>query len=157
MRGALLRGPPARQLRTTMTDRRTDVFRVGLMSIQPSQLYLCREKLEAVERALAEGSAFEPVPVVRLDGRLTLSDGHTRAFAAIRRGDRTVPARWETDGVDRDAYRICVGWCTEAGIRTAADLKDRIVPATEYATRWIARCRAMHLDLTRRRRAEETR
>jgi len=119
-------------------------FEIDIAKLQPSQLYVCDEKLAEVERSLAPGEALDPVPVKRLDGRLVLTDGHTRALAALRRGDRTIPVCWETGDLDWEAYRICVKWCLDEGIQTAADLRDRILPGEEYETLWIERCQAMH-------------
>jgi len=124
-----------------------ETFEANLTDLQPSQLYLSDEKLAEVERSLAAGEVLDPVPVIHLDGREVLTDGHTRAFAAFRRGDRTIPAIRETDELDWDAYRVCVGWCLEAGIASVADLEGRIVPGGRFEELWIRRCRRMHRQL----------
>ena len=49
--------------------------------------------------------------------------------------------------MDWEAYRICVGWCKEEGIRSIKDLKDRIVNAGDYQKLWLDRCRVMHEEL----------
>jgi len=123
-----------------------DAFEIGIASLQPSQLYVSEKKLAEVERALGEHHRMEPVPVKLLDGRRVLTDGHTRAFAALRRGDRTIPAEWETDELDWEAYRICVGWCLDAGIGSVADLEGRVLSSEDYQRLWLDRCRAMHAD-----------
>lgn len=131
-------------------------FRVEISSIQPSQLYVCREKLTAVERAIDAGECLEPIPVKELDGRLIFSDGHTRALAALLRGESQIEACWEDEPLDWDEYRICVEWCLAEGIRTASDLRGRVIPAHEYETVWIGRCQAMHEELARKRKAEKS-
>jgi len=123
-----------------------ETFEADLAALQPSQLYVNEEKLAKVERELGEGCRMEPVPVMLLDGRRVLTDGHTRAFAALRRGDRTLPAYWETDELDWEAYRICVGWCLDAGIGSVADLEGRVLSSEDYQRLWLDRCRAMHAD-----------
>ena len=77
-------------------------FEANLSDLQPSQLYICSDKLAAVERSLTENAASEidPVPVKRLGARIVLTDGHTRAFAAFRQYRRTVD-QYETLWLER--------------------------------------------------------
>jgi len=132
-------------------------FLIRIADLQPSQLYVCREKLAVVERSIDARERLEPVPIKELDGRLVFSDGHTRALAALLRGETKIEAHWEDEPLDWDVYRVCVGWCLAEEIRTVADLKDRIIAAAEYETQWIGRCRAMHEEWAGNRHAEETR
>jgi len=133
-----------------------DTFDADIRNLQPSQLYICAEKLAEVERLTAEGDGtpVSPVPVKRLESRIVLTDGHTRAVAAFRRGRTSVPAYWETDLLDWEAYEICVQWCTQEGIHSVADLGQRIVPTKQYEELWYKRCRALHQELAARRRTE---
>lgn len=128
-----------------------------LDQLQPSQLFICAEKLAAVERALDEvdGELKEPLPVKRLDGRTVLTDGHTRALAVLRAGAKTVSVSWEPDDLDWGAYRICVAWCLQAGVRAVGDLRTRVVPVQEYETLWLDRCRHMQEGLTRGRMPDD--
>ena len=129
-------------------------FRVALAALQPSQLFICSDKLAEVRRRarLTGVDALEPVPVRTLGGDLVLTDGHTRALAALLAGRTEVRACWETGGLDWEAYRICVRWCAQEGIRTVADLGGRVVSARDYEGLWLARCRAMHERLEEKRR-----
>jgi len=129
-------------------------IRIGIAELQPSQLYVNEEKLAAVLADLDPGVTLEPVPVKRLDGRTILTDGHTRLLALHLRGERTVLARWETDELDWDAYRICVEWCLDAGVGSISDLKDRVIPADEYAVLWLERCHIMQKGSVRGRKGE---
>ena len=106
--------------------------RVPVLSLQPSQLYVSRNKLLAVDAAYSPDEPGEPLPVWRLDSMLILTDGHTRALAAFLRGDNKLPVYEDTDDLNWDAYRICVGWCLEEGIRSVADLQDRVISAESY-------------------------
>ena len=124
-------------------------FEADLADLQPSQLYVSEKKLAEIERELGECRPMKPVPVKLLGGRRVLTDGHTRAFAAFRRGDRTIPAFWETDELDWEAYQICVGWCLEAGIGSVADLVGRVLTSDDYKRLWLDRCRAMHVERSR--------
>jgi len=120
-----------------------------LASIQPSQIYISETKLAAVEAwwDAADLGAMTPIPVVELDGAIVATDGHTRAFAAYRAGYGTIPIVWDTDELDWAAYRICVAWCRDVGIRSVMNLDERVVSPADYEVLWLARCRAMHARL----------
>ena len=122
-----------------------DVFLFPLAQIQPSQLYINAAKLVRVlawwQPALLE--TLEPVPIKLLDSRVIYTDGHTRAFAAYRQGFTEIPVVWDEDDLDWDAYRICVDWCLDEGIRTIADLEGRVIAPEQYEILWRDRCRVM--------------
>jgi hypothetical protein len=132
----------------------SDPLTMRLDQIQPSQLYISQDKLRTAMTAGAE--SLEPVPVARLDGQIILTDGHTRALAALLVGRCDIRVRWETDDLDWEAYRVCVRWCRQEGILTVSDLKQRIVGAQEYETLWHERCRHMHAELAARRARSAT-
>ncbi len=118
----------------------TRVFEMRLDAIQPSQLFINAAKLEQVTGVPTEP---EPIPVKRLGGRVIFTDGHTRAFAAHRRGETEIAVFWDEDELDWEAYETCVRWCEEAGIHRIGDLEGRILPPDEYEERWIRRCERM--------------
>lgn len=122
-----------------------EVFRLALSEIQPSQLFINREKLAHVNAMWRPCSleTLPPIPVKRLDERIIYTDGHHRAFAAHLRGLDEVAVFWDEDELDWDAYRICVAWCHNEGITTIRDLEGRVVSAEAYALCWLERCRAM--------------
>lgn len=100
----------------------------------------------------AKPESVEPIPGKRLDGQVVFVDGHTRAFAAFLRGLTEIKVYWEDERLDWEAYRIGVDWCKEEGIRTIADLRDRIVSPEEYEILWLERCGKMQRDLDAKRR-----
>ena len=124
-------------------------FPLRLTDLQPSQLYISRQKLARVRAWWAPSrlDALPPIPVVLLDGVVVATDGHTRAFAATTAGFTIVPAVWDTDELDWTAYRMCVDWCRDVGIRTVMDLTGKVVSAADYEELWLARCRRMHRTL----------
>lgn len=130
-------------------------IRVPILSLQPSQLYVSRNKLLAVDAAYSAGQPGEPLPVWEWNSLLVLTDGHTRALAAFLRGEDDLPVYGDTDELDWDAYRICVGWCREEGIRSVADLEGRVIAAERYEELWLGRCRRMHRRLAGMRRRGE--
>ncbi|MHC4427463.1 MAG: ParB N-terminal domain-containing protein [Planctomycetota bacterium] len=132
-----------------------DTFDAKLSDLQPSQLYICSEKLTQVTRSLRGGASLDPVPVKQLGTRTVITDGHTRACAAFQNGRKSIPGYWETDELDWTAYEICVQWCLQAGIRSVADLPSRIVSADKYERLWYQRCRALHERLAHQRKGRQ--
>ncbi len=128
---------------------------MALADVQPSQLWVSAEKLAQVqERWLAiNAHTFPPLPVKRLGDRVVMTDGHTRALAAYLSGLSQIRVCWDEDDLDWEAYEICVAWCRADGIRSIADLKDRVIGEEDYERLWYGRCRAMHRELAAKRRA----
>lgn len=127
----------------------TEPFRLALTAIQPSQLYISTVKLAEFRGWWSPPrlATLSPIPVVRLDGTIVATDGHTRAFAAYQAGFREVPVTWDPDDLDWQAYRICVEWCHAEGIRTVMDLVGRVVGPADYQRLWLDRCRRMQQAL----------
>ena len=115
-------------------------FAVPLADLQPTQLYLCDEKLLVVlEWFNADGPDYDPLPVTDIHGDLVALDGHHRAFAALLAGADDVRVVRASD-VDLAPYRTCVKWCQEAGIDSIADLAGRVLDRESYEEEWIERC-----------------
>jgi hypothetical protein len=129
------------------------VFMMRLSDIQPSQLYICSEKLSEVMKTfnMDDPRLMEPIQVKKLGNDIIFVDGHTRAFAAFLCGFSEVPVYWEDEELDWDAYKICVEWCKREGIRTIADLRSRVVSHRDYERLWYERCGRMQRDLEKRK------
>ena len=86
---------------------------LNLKDLQPSQFYISEKKLRDIQAWLdpADLSGFEVIPVKLLDGVPVMTDGHTRAAAALLAGLDTVPLVWDTDELDWRMYRRCVEEC----------------------------------------------
>ena len=127
----------------------TKIFVMTLDEVQPSQLFISSEKLSQVMRDFdpLRPESLEPIPVKELGNQVIFTDGHTRAFAAFLCGLSEVRVFWDQDELDWQAYEICVEWCKEEGIRTIADLRDRVVAPEEYEVLWLKRCKEMQEDL----------
>jgi len=129
-------------------------FRMKLDRIQPSQLYISTDKLAEIMKTFSPSNRhlLEPIPIKKLADGIIFVDGHTRAFAAFLQGLSEVPVYWEYEELDWNAYEICVKWCKDEGIRTIADLKNRVVSKDDYRVLWLDRCAKMQAELKARRR-----
>ena len=124
-----------------------------LIELQPSQFYISAKKLKDIESWLdpADLSNFEPIPVKLLDGKLVMTDGHTRAVAAIRAGLSSVPLTWDEDELDWDMYRACVKACRERDVFSPLDLLTRIISEEDYKEKWDRWCDIMQEEITQTR------
>jgi hypothetical protein len=94
----------------------------------------------------ADAGCFDPVPVKRLNDRIVMTDGHTRAVAAHLAGWDDVPVYWDEDELDMRAYAINIRWCDEEGVHDPVNLVKRIVSHKEYEHLWRKRCMEMVLS-----------
>ncbi len=127
-----------------------------LRDIQPSQFYVSEGKLAEIAKWFDPNdlSNFEPITIKLLDGAPMMTDGHTRAVAAIRAGLDRVPLMWEPDEWDWDMYRVCVEACRARGVTSPYDLTGRVVSAADYKALWNDWCDDMHarVEAARRKR-----
>lgn len=114
---------------------------LALESLQPSQRYLSAAKLAAVLDGFDSTTQFDdPLPVLDLDGEFVLADGHHRAFVAALAGADELTVVRASDDLDRAMYRLCVGWCHDAGIDQIGDLTGRLLDHETFEREWIGRC-----------------
>lgn len=127
------------------------IFLLELEKIQPSQLYLNKNKLKSSIKKLESKvlNSFEPIPIKILNNKHVATDGHHRAFILWQRGEKKVRVEWEDEELDWELYGICVRWCEDEGIFNISDLKDRIINNGEYEELWLNRCKILHESLNR--------
>ena len=114
---------------------------LDLKDLQPSQFYISKNKIKEIEKWFKEDlSNFDPIPVKLLDGRLVMTDGHTRAIVAIMHGIDKVKVVEDNDDLSWDMYRKCVEECIKRGITTPYNLTDRIVDEDAYHKLWDKWC-----------------
>lgn len=121
--------------------------------IQPSQLYISKEKLAKIKEKLnsKDLSTLKPVPIKKIGKEIFYTDGHTRAFATYQAGFKQIPVIWDDEELDWEMYEICIKWCKDAGIDSIADLKNRVVDQKEYEILWYKRCDDLHKKLANKR------
>ena len=120
-----------------------------LKDLQPSQFCISEKKLSDIGRWFdpADLSGFDPVPVKILNGIPVMTDGHTRAVAAVLAGLDTVPIVLDEDDLDWDMYLACVKACRERNIFSPYDLITEIVPEEEYTLKWDRWCDIMQAEI----------
>ena len=112
-------------------------IRIPLDVIQPSQFFVDRTKLEAVETFLT-GAEDVVIQVLPWEGRYIALDGHTRLYWAVRQGIESVYAvRSETD----DWVWLFVREARTRGISTPRDMQ--LLEHEEYEIRWDRYCDAV--------------
>ena len=75
---------------------------VPILELGPSQLYLDQSKIEALETWFhpEDMAAYEPWPVHHFgNGRYTLTDGHSRCYAAYKAGISRIPVVYDTEDI----------------------------------------------------------
>lgn len=121
-----------------------------------SQIYLSQQKLDQIQKWFNPNHLenFQPLPVHDFgNNRLTLTDGHTRAFAAYIAGLDRIPVIYDLDEIitcptGQVLYSNDIIWCERFGLHSVADLKGRILPPDLYQTLWNQRCDAGYDLLT---------
>lgn len=123
----------------------TYIRNIKLLDIQPSQFYISQEKINKIKEWFQpkDLSSFEPIPIKKLNGNIIFTDGHTRAWVAYEVGLTEVPVIWDEDDLDWELYQKCVDACLERGVRTIADLKQRIISSEDYVLKWDYWCDEM--------------
>ena len=123
-----------------------------LDDLMPSQLYISDIKYKRNRQWLTSPiKDYEPIPIIQIDEKIVMTDGHTRAVILSQMDLDEVLVRWDNDELDFDAYKICVDWCLSEGILSPRDLYNRIVTAEDFQNLWISRCQEMHIKLKARR------
>ena len=132
------------------------VKNIRIVELGLSQLYLNADKLSNISKWFKQHdlSDFEPLPVHNFgNGRLTLTDGHSRAFIAYMAGLEEIPVIYDTDEmvtskIGQLFYKNDIIWCDRFNLRNICDLECRIVSNEDYKKLWIARCDRSHNLLT---------
>ncbi len=122
---------------------------LSLKKLQPSQFYISEQKLQDVQKWLnpSDLSNFEAIPVKMLDGTPVMTDGHTRAAAAVLAGLESVPLAWDRDDLSWEMYRRCVEESRKRRICSPQDLIRYIIPETDYHEKWDRWCDWMQAEI----------
>lgn len=123
-------------------------FYLQIQELQPSQLFLSELKIKRNEQWLTNKEVtYEAIPIIELDGKVVMTDGHTRTYILSKLGVKEIKVAWDLDALDLVAYREYLNWCEIAGIQTVNDLEHRILSAEEYEVLWIGKCQSWQNEL----------
>ena len=125
-----------------------DIKYVSITELGLSQIYLNNQKLLNIEKWFNSNdlSKFHPLPVHDFgNGKLTLTDGHSRAFIAYKYGLDKIPVVYDTDeittsDIGQSLYKNDIVWCERFHLNDIRDLEARIISNEEYQKLWIDRC-----------------
>jgi hypothetical protein len=121
------------------------LFRID--ELRPNNWYINRAKLDRVRAAWASGDedSLPPVLVTHIDCELSLIDGHARTFAAYEAGATEIRGEYqqleEIEG-STALYEHIHRRGPELGVRSIADLADRVVDPEDHERLWIGYCEA---------------
>jgi hypothetical protein len=127
------------------------VFTVNILSLQPSQLFINKDKLKAIEEIakIPNVSNFSPLPVKMLNDKMILTDGHTRATFLYLHGIISITVQWDDPWdsplLNKKVYQQCVDWCIKEGVLNIANLSKRIISKEAYEIQWIQKCASLQL------------
>ncbi|PYZ95180.1 hypothetical protein CR194_06600 [Salipaludibacillus keqinensis] len=112
---------------------------VELIDLQPSQLYLNRNKLRTLimEGFQAEEIESDPLPVIKYNGELVLIDGHTKAFLADQQGVKNITVKYLAEVDHLNMYQKNVNLCKQEEITLIRDLAKQIIPHEDFERQWV--------------------
>lgn len=121
-----------------------------LDKLQPSQSYICEEKLARVNAWIdAEEHNYDPIPVKKIGEKYVFTDGHTRAFAISQKGKTEVKVRFDEDVLDLDLYEKCIDLCVSNKVLDICNLSSRVVDCESYEELWHKKCADIHEEIQR--------
>ncbi|MEW6686782.1 MAG: ParB/RepB/Spo0J family partition protein [Candidatus Edwardsbacteria bacterium] len=122
-----------------------EVQLLKIKDLRPNNWFINKAKLDKVREAWRRGEQelLPPVLVTRIDGELSLIDGHARAYAALENGLSEIRAVVEDlDQIEgsKALYEHIHRESSKIGILTVADLGNRIVEPEEHERLWVGYC-----------------
>ena len=129
---------------------------VSITELGLSQIYLNKQKLLTIEKWFDPNdlSNFKPLTIHDFGNKkLTLTDGHSRAFVANKHGVDKIPVLYDTDYIvtsetGQMLYKNDIIWCERFDIKNICDLESRIISNEEYQDLWVDRCNKAYNLLT---------
>ena len=130
---------------------------ISIRTLGLSQIFLNEDKLIRIQQWFdpKDMGKFQPLPVHDFgNGKLTLTDGHSRAFVAYKAGLEVLPVVYDVDDIvtsptGQMLYKNDIAWCARFRLENIADLENRIISNEEYEALWIDRCDKAYNLLTK--------
>jgi len=131
-----------------MNNSKAEEFTIDINLVQPSQLYINRDKLEKIQLEYEQTGKLKTIPIKKLNQEIIFTDGHTRAFYANSIGLSEILVEWDEDELDWEMYEICVNWCKKENIFSIKDLNSRVISNEQYKKDWLLRCSNLSDELS---------
>ena len=114
---------------------------VKITDLHPTQLYLSKKKLQAIQMLdqSEEIIKVDPISILVFGDGFLITDGHHRAYQALLADRDTISAEFDRDGGD-ELYALYAQACEERKITSVLDLKHHILPQDEYEAKWYNWC-----------------
>lgn len=123
-------------------------FKININEIIPQQHYLSKVKLERVSKSFDEYDSYGDIFVIEYQGSVFSVDGHHRLFHLYNQGVKEIEVVNEIDDNSNMLYLKLADEASQLGLKTIADLQDRILDTEEeYQCRWIDRCQRILKNL----------
>lgn len=120
-------------------------FFLNAKKLQPSQLYISSNKKKKNQEWLkSRDSDYDAIPIIEMEEKLLMTDGHTRAVILCELGVEDIKVYWDQDEIDLEAYKQCLLWCEKENISSPFDLISRVISQEAFEEKWIGRCQRMH-------------
>ena len=125
---------------------------ININKLNFSQIYLSSEKIENIEKWFKKSlENFEPISVRDFlsNGKLVVTDGHSRTFVAWKNGIVDIPVVYDeseivTNQIGHEQYINDILWCERYKIYHISDLENRVLPKEMYDELWQNRCEKMY-------------
>jgi hypothetical protein len=126
---------------------------IEIDSLSLTQIYLSRKKIETIQTWFTPSlEHFEPICVRALsnDGKLYITDGHTRAFVVWNNGVKQIPCIYDnsdivTCEIGQIQYKKDIEWCKRFKLVSICSLTSRIISEEDYESLWRGRCEKMYV------------
>ena len=116
-------------------------LKININEIIPQQHYLSKVKLDRVLKSFDEYDSYGDIFVIDYKGSIYSVDGHHRLFHLYNQGVREIEVVNEASDNSNMLYQKLADEANQLGLKTIADLCDRILESEEeYQRLWIDRC-----------------
>lgn len=119
-------------------------FTINIADIKPQQHYLSKNKLDRVLKSFDEYDSYGDIFVILYRNSVFCVDGHHRLYHLYNQGVEQIEVVNELEDNDSLLYRQLADEALSLGIKTIADLENRIIETQEEFKRlWIDKCQGI--------------
>lgn len=124
-------------------------FTINIIDIIPQQHYLSKPKLNRVLKSFDEYDSFGDIFVILYKDLVFCVDGHHRLYHLYHQGVEQIEVVNELKDNESLLYQRLADEALSLGIKTIADLENRIIETQEeYKKLWIDKCQGILRELS---------